>query len=205
MENLTTLKETHIVTNGAYQGGPAIYGNKIVWMDNRNGNYDIYMGTLVSNILNANFSAVPISGSIPLKVSFTDKSLGSISSWEWSFGDGTTSTEQNPTHMYSTDGNYTVNLTVRDGNGIDSKLATIEVSSTAILPVIFSYKNPPTDPNHDGRYEDVNGNGVKDFGDVVAYYDNMEWIEENATPDLFDYNKNGLIDFDDVVKLYDML
>jgi PKD repeat protein len=152
----------------------------------------------------ANFTASATNGNAPLTVKFTDLSKNVVE-WNWDFGDGTYSTEQNPTHTYLAAGNYTVNLTVRDGNGIDSKLATIEVSSTAILPVIFSSKNPPTDPNHDGRYEDVNGNGVQDFDDVIEYYDNMEWIEENATPDLFDYNKNGLIDFDDVVKLYDML
>ncbi|HII80556.1 MAG TPA: 6-bladed beta-propeller, partial [Methanosarcina sp.] len=50
-----------------------------------------------------------------------------------------------------------------------------------------------------------NGNGMLDFDDVVAYYDNMEWIEEKVPIESFDYNKNRLIDFDDVVKLYDML
>ena len=64
------------------------------------------------------------------------------------------------------------------------------------------YFNSPTDPNHDGFYEDINGNGILDFDDVVAYYGNMNWIGENATSTLFDYNKNNLIDFDDVVKLY---
>jgi len=56
-----------------------------------------------------------------------------------------------------------------------------------------------------GLYEDINGNGILDFDDVVAYYDNMDWIEENVSIAFFDYNKNGLIDFDDIVKLYDML
>jgi len=39
----------------------------------------------------------------------------------------------------------------------------------------------------------------------VAYYDNIDWIKENAPVAFFDYNKNGLIDFDDVVKHYDMI
>jgi len=62
-----------------------------------------------------------------------------------------------------------------------------------------------TDPNHDGLYEDINGNGILDFNDVVAYYDNIDWIVENMQLEFFDYNKNGLIEFDDVVMLYDML
>jgi PKD repeat protein len=47
-------------------------------------------------------------------VQFTDKSTGNITSWAWDFdNDGTTdSTEQNPTHVYSRNGNYTVTLTI---------------------------------------------------------------------------------------------
>ncbi|MDD3138652.1 MAG: hypothetical protein PHX08_06745, partial [Lachnospiraceae bacterium] len=67
------------------------------------------------------------------------------------------------------------------------------------------YSDSPTDLNHDGLYEDINGNRIVDFNDVVAYYDNMNWIGENATTTLFDYNKNNLIDFDDVVKLYGIM
>ena len=58
-------------------------------------------------------------GCAPISVSFSDITLG-ISpnvSWLWNFGDGTTSTLENPTHLYNTDGNYTVSLTVEDANG----------------------------------------------------------------------------------------
>ena|GEM_PF-4492295 len=65
--------------------------------------------------------------------------------------------------------------------------------------------NMPTDFNNNGLCEDINGNGKVDFDDIIAYYDNMDWIKENVTVSLFDYNKNNLIDFDDVIKLYDMV
>ncbi len=74
-----------------------------------------------------------------------------------------------------------------------------------MLPVFPGCINPPIDQNQDGLYEDINGNGILDFDDVVSYYENMDWIEENASIAFFDYNKNGLIDFDDVIKLYNML
>jgi YVTN family beta-propeller protein len=152
----------------------------------------------------ANFSSNLSSGYAPLSVQFTDLSKNAVE-WNWDFGDGTNSTEQNPTHTYSAAGNYTVSLTVINANGTDSKLATISVSAQSVLSVLPGYTNPPSDLDQDGLYEDVNGNGMLDFDDVVAYYDNMEWIEENVQLELFDYNNNGLIDFDDVVKLYDML
>lgn len=50
-------------------------------------------------------------------VSFVDNSTGSPTSWLWDFGDGNTSTEQNPTHVYDIGGRYTVNLTVKNAVG----------------------------------------------------------------------------------------
>jgi len=65
----------------------------------------------------AQFSGNPGRGVAPLTVSFTDRSQGSIVSWAWEFGDGGTSTDQNPTHEYTAVGNYNVSLTVTDANG----------------------------------------------------------------------------------------
>lgn len=49
---------------------------------------------------------------IPGTFSFVDLSIGNITHWEWNFGDGTTSTEQLPTHTYAQPGVYLVTLTV---------------------------------------------------------------------------------------------
>ena len=51
------------------------------------------------------------------EISFFDNSLKNPTSWLWDFGDGTTSTEQNPVHAYTSSGNYTVSLTVKNSNG----------------------------------------------------------------------------------------
>ncbi len=76
----------------------------------------------------ANFSTNVISGSIPLNVQFTDLSENATA-WNWDFGDGTYSTEKSPSHTYSSAGTYTVNLTVKNVNGTDSKTAVISVSA----------------------------------------------------------------------------
>ena len=53
----------------------------------------------------------------PLSVQFTDQSTGNITAYLWDFGDGTTSSEQNPLHTYQGDGTYTVTLTVGSADG----------------------------------------------------------------------------------------
>ncbi|MEQ8764461.1 MAG: S8 family serine peptidase [Planctomycetota bacterium] len=55
-----------------------------------------------------------------LSASFTDQSSdpdGTIVSWSWSFGDGQTSSSQNPSHTYASSGTYNVSLTVTDDDG----------------------------------------------------------------------------------------
>ena len=65
----------------------------------------------------AAFSASPNSGNAPLTVAFTDTSTGSPTSWIWDFGDGTTYNIQNPPHIYTQAGTYTVKLTVSNAFG----------------------------------------------------------------------------------------
>jgi len=60
----------------------------------------------------ADFSASPTKGVAPLIVNFTNQSTGTVDSWNWSFGDGSTSNEKNPSHTYTDHGAYNVTLTV---------------------------------------------------------------------------------------------
>ena len=68
-------------------------------------------------------------------VAFTDTSANSPTSWLWNFGDGGTSTEQNPTHAYQTAGTYTVTLTATNafGNDTETKTNYITVGSSSQL------------------------------------------------------------------------
>jgi PKD repeat protein len=63
-----------------------------------------------------------------LTVAFEDQSTNNPTSWTWSFGDGQTSRQQNPTHTYSTAGTYTVTLTVRNAIGEDSVSQLVQVT-----------------------------------------------------------------------------
>lgn len=66
----------------------------------------------------ADFSAAPVEGSAPLAVVFSDRSTGA-GSWQWDFGDGTSSSERNPSHVYTVPGAYSVSLVVENALGSD--------------------------------------------------------------------------------------
>ena len=69
-------------------------------------------------------------------VQFTDLSRGGATAWRWEFGDGATSTQQNPTHTYPGPGPYTVRLSVTNGVGTNSLSRTNFVT---VLPACLSY------------------------------------------------------------------
>ena len=77
----------------------------------------------------AEFTSDVIGGFVPFDVTFTDLSTGNPASWQWDFGDGDISSEQNPTHTYNFAGDFTVTLTVTNGNGSDTEIKTGLISS----------------------------------------------------------------------------
>ena len=81
------------------------------------------------------FSMDPVQGSVPLTVQFTDQSKNAIT-WSWKFGDGNTSTEQNPKNIFSTVGTYNVNLTVSNKNGTNSTTKTVTVLPY-VAPLVY--------------------------------------------------------------------
>jgi PKD repeat protein len=79
----------------------------------------------------ADFSATPTTVNAGSLVIFTDQSLGSPTSWNWTFGDGGTSTLQNPTHTYTVAGVYTVVLSVNSGASTKTRTNYITVNMVA--------------------------------------------------------------------------
>jgi PKD repeat protein len=105
----------------------------------------------------AAFSATPVAGTAPLTVAFTDLSTGDARAWNWSFGDGATSTERHPSHSYLSPGVYDVSLVVSNAAG----------SSTASRPGLVSASPaPPVQtflPTADARVKSSSPNG--NYGD----------------------------------------
>jgi PKD repeat protein len=94
----------------------------------------------------ADFSGSPTSGDAPLTVSFTDLSTNSPTSWDWTFGDGGSSTAQNPSHDYTSAGDYTVSLTAANAGGSDTETKTdyISVSEPPPPPPVADFSGSPT-------------------------------------------------------------
>ncbi len=67
-------------------------------------------------------------------VTFTDTSTGNPTSWQWSFGDGGTSTQRNPTHTYAGSGTYTVRLTAVNSAGSNQTSRSLQVTLRSIPP-----------------------------------------------------------------------
>lgn len=119
------------------------------------------------NDIAANFNTNTSNTNNPLKVQFTDKSTGTPKSWKWNFGDGTTSTLQNPTHTYSKAGTYTVTLTVTLNNGEVLK-------ATHIITVKSDLKAPTVNSNPTGgvfnNKQTVTLNAADNSGHSTVYY-----------------------------------
>ena len=124
---------------------------------------------LISSSPVADLFSTPIQGNVALKVNFTNlTSEGAYSSSLWDFGDGTTSTEKDPEHLYTKPGNFTVKLTVTGPDGSDSvtKTNSIEVrpvtaaftptTASGFTPLAVQFNNYSS-----GSYDSV----LWDFGD----------------------------------------
>ncbi|MEH1028226.1 ThuA domain-containing protein [Micromonospora profundi] len=107
----------------------------------------------------AKATGTPTSGSAPLTVQFSsagtaDPDPGNTLSYQWTFGDGTTSTAANPSKVYTSNGNYTAQLKVTDNTG-KTGFANVQITVGNSAPVV-TITTPP------------NG-GMLTFGDKVPY------------------------------------
>jgi PKD repeat protein len=120
-------------------------------------------------------SASPTSGNAPLAVNFTGSNSsdpdGSIVSYAWNFGDGTSSASANPQHTYNAAGSYTATLTVTDNGGLTNSASVVIAVTTAPVnqpPRAVASANPasgvaPLTVNFTG----VNSNDPD--GSIVSY------------------------------------
>ena len=117
----------HVTQLGAAYNGPTVSESVPVYRVDVS--YDVAGGGGAAPT--ASFTRTPASGIAPLMVNVTDTSTGGPTSWLTNWGDGTSTTAQNPSHTYSTAGTFTITHTAINGNGSTSATATVTVTTGA--------------------------------------------------------------------------
>jgi PKD repeat protein len=112
----------------------------------------------VSQAVAASFTFTPANPTAGQTIAFSDLSTGGPTQWSWDFGDGTTSSAQNPSKIYGNAGTYTVRLTAFSAGSSSSTSRNVVVASNApVLPnVSAAFDFTPGSPNN---------------GDTVSFFD----------------------------------
>jgi len=142
----------------------------------------------------ADFTGSPRSGTAPLTVAFMDLSANLPTTWNWTFGDGTFSSAQNPVHTYVSKGNFTLSLNVTNARGFDNTTKARYINFTNGTTTIGVFRNGvwylrssntggPADlafnygiPGDTPLVGDWDGNGI----DTVGIYRNSAFYIRNS-------------------------
>ncbi len=127
--------------------------------------------TAAPSQLVASASASPMSGQAPLTVNFTGSATGGTTpyTYSWNFGDGQTSSAQNPSHTYSTIGNYIANLTVTDSSSANASASiSIAVGSVTGANLALAAVTGAPAPGQGGTTDPSPGNHSFSIGSTAS-------------------------------------
>jgi PKD repeat protein len=122
--------QTSTSTNASHVYGASGQYTVTLTVTSASGSSSASKTVVVSGPLNAQFTWTPANPTTTDTLQFTDASGGGPTSWQWAFGDGSTSTQQNPAKKYATPGTYTVTLTISRNGATASTSKTIGVSGS---------------------------------------------------------------------------
>jgi PKD repeat protein len=131
----TSKNPTHIYS------APGTYG-VVLTVTGDSGSQSSSKSINVSPALSAAFSFSPASPTVGQAVQFTDSSAGSPTAWLWNFGDGSTGTSQNPTHIYATAGSFSVTLTISRGTTTATTSKNVIISPALSASFTFTPQSP---------------------------------------------------------------
>ncbi len=131
-------------------GNIAINSPQIIW----DGAYELSF----LSPLSVAFTATPTSGDAPMSVQFTNASFNggvTVDSYFWDFGDGITSTQQNPAHVYASPGTYDVFFKIQSGIYADSVLKNDLITVTQPLVAEFNADHTQSLLNYPVHFSDL--------------------------------------------------
>jgi len=167
---------------GHFNGAASFGDSSITSM----GDYDIFCVKLGFYPPSAEFSAGGTTGVDPFSVQFNDESLpgsGSITSWQWSFGDGGISSSQNPNHDYLYPGVYNVSLTIVNTYGLSDVEDKHEfVTVINHLPVINSLSGEVVgfQPTYLGEESESFPITISNSGGVTLVISDLHFISDTS-------------------------
>jgi PKD repeat protein len=112
-------------------------------------------------------------------ITFTNSTVDGIT-FEWNFGDGTSSTLENPTHSFETAGTYNVQLTAFSKNGKKSSSSTIAITVTKANEIKFDGSNYALTKGYLQNYGDSNGESTYYNFDVHLVNDGITITQDDA-------------------------
>ncbi len=150
------------------------YNVRLIVTDNSGAKDTAFVKITVTNNAapNAVASANPANGLAPLNAQFTGVSStdsdGTIASYAWNFGDGGTSTQSNPQHIYNAAGNYSARLIVTDNAGAkDTAFAQIQVSANQPPNAVASAN--PTNGIAPLNVQFIGSNSIDSDGTIASH------------------------------------
>lgn len=164
-----------IYADGSYSGAPDTY-----WLDNvhiTQAAYEAFVYTPERNTIAAFLppvadftpSAFDVAGST--SITFTTTSVGTVTTYAWTFGDGGTSSSASPSHSYASDGSYDVTLTVTGPLGTSSITRTVTRGGAAAIQAMSPFVWITAGPG----YATKAAGGNPAIGDMLA-----SWVDRSG-------------------------
>lgn len=168
--NATTLNATYTLSTADINAGTVM----LVLTSTNNALCPAISDTMYINVEPLPTAAFSSVAGDSLDVTFTDQSSGAVS-WYWDFGNGGTSTQQNPVFVYPSEGNYNVMLVITSSGGCtDTALATVTPKEILTQPVAIPTGFTPNDDGHNdvlhvlgGPFTEVDFRIYNDWGNLV--------------------------------------
>lgn len=149
-----------------------------------NNSFDV---TILNITPDSDYIGVPLTGTRPLLVDFTDLSTGNITSWDWNFGDANSSSLQSPSNLYSQSGSFDVSMEVCNPDECNDNLQiSYIIVSDPIPPTTTPPTTTPTTPPTTTPTTEIPTTTPTPV--IIPLWANLSVVEKGTTYIIWSYN-----------------